>query len=188
MKTEKYSDLYKKVWEKLKKNKYVLAVLIIGAVLILIPFGGDTNGNDTSLQEGEAIIQNDVYSLNEMEDKIAEVLSQIEGAGDVRVVLTLKTSTERIVAVDEETSDMTSTDGETTENDIDSKTSVVIISTGSSSEDVVTLKYIYPEYIGALVVAEGAGNSAVSLRLTEAVKALTGLGTDRISVIKMKNS
>ena len=45
-----------------------------------------------------------------------------------------------------------------------------------------------PEYLGALVVAEGADNAAVRLELLRAVAGLTGLGTDRITVAKMKNS
>ena len=36
------------------------------------------------------------------------------------------------------------------------------------------------------LVAQGAGNAAVRLELVNAVSALLGLGTDKISVVKMK--
>ena len=39
---------------------------------------------------------------------------------------------------------------------------------------------------GAVIVAEGAGQPSVKLALTNAVMSLTGLGADKITVIKMK--
>ena len=53
-------------------------------------------------------------------------------------------------------------------------------------KDAVTVKYIYPEYLGAVIVAEGADNAGVKLALTEAAASVTGLGPNRIKVIKMK--
>ena len=41
-------------------------------------------------------------------------------------------------------------------------------------------------YLGAVVVCDGADSATVRLRIMQAVSALTGLGSDKISVIKMK--
>ena len=46
----------------------------------------------------------------------------------------------------------------------------------------------YPVYRGAVVVCEGAGSPSVELAIVQAVSRLTGLGSDKISVIKMKRS
>ena len=43
-------------------------------------------------------------------------------------------------------------------------------------------------YTGAVVVCRGAGSGAVRLRLTRAVAAFTGLGTDKILVEQWKSS
>jgi stage III sporulation protein AG len=43
-----------------------------------------------------------------------------------------------------------------------------------------------PQYLGAIVVCQGADRSDVRLAIVEAVSALTGLGADKISVLKMK--
>ena len=48
------------------------------------------------------------------------------------------------------------------------------------------LHRIYPEYRGALVVAQGADNAAIKLAITQAVAGLTGLSSDKITVVKMK--
>ena len=42
----------------------------------------------------------------------------------------------------------------------------------------------YPVFQGALVVCEGADQAQVRLAMTQAVSALTGLGTDRITICK----
>lgn len=39
-------------------------------------------------------------------------------------------------------------------------------------------------WAGAVIVCEGAGSAAVRLELTRAVNALTGLSSDRISIVK----
>ena len=179
----KGSELARKVWDKLKKNKIALIVLLAGILLLLIPFGGGSSDPASSDVDSDLTA---AFSLEETEVKIEDALSQIDGAGKVTVVLTLKTSTRRLVARDEEFSEKTSGDGEATDFESDGSVTTVIVS--DDEEDAVTLQYVYPEYTGALVVAEGAGSSEIKLRLTEAVASLTGLGTDKISVIKMKKT
>ena len=183
MKIKNFSGTYGKVWEKISKYKFVLIVLLAGLVLLLIPTG-TSSGEKTAVTD--STVKED-FSLKDQESRIASALSKIEGAGSVTVVLTLKGSTEQIIASDETSSDSTGGNNNAESKTENSKTAV-IISKGSSNESPVTLKYIYPEYLGALVVSQGAGNPTVKLQLIEAVSGLTGLGTDKVTVTKMKNS
>lgn len=154
---------------QLKKNKYIVALLIFGIALLLIPTGGGGKAGDAT--EG---LKEPYFSLSEQERRIEEVLSKIAGAGKVDVMLTLKSGIEREYAVNRDVS------GE------ESQDTYVTIQTGSGTE-AVTVRYIYPIYQGALVVCEGGGSAAVRLQVTEAVAALTGLSTDKITVTKMGN-
>lgn len=160
-------------YRKLFKNKYVLIMAAAGLILMLFSSNSD---RDTSKADTTALSETD-FSVEELEEKIADALSEISGAGKVRVVLTVKSSTEQVVA---ENSESTETSGD---NGTESESSVqtVVIDAGNS-EAPVTLKYIYPEFQGALIIAEGADNAAVRLALTDAVASLTGIGTDRITV------
>ena len=45
---------------------------------------------------------------------------------------------------------------------------------------------LYPTYQGAVVVCQGAGDSRVRLRVMETVAVLTGLSSDKISVVQWK--
>ena len=60
------------------------------------------------------------------------------------------------------------------------------MSTGSGTEEAVSVKTIYPEFQGALVVCQGAGNASVKLEVLKAVSAITGLSSDQISICQRK--
>jgi stage III sporulation protein AG len=173
-----------KVWDKLKKSGVygILIIVLFGALLLLLPSGGD---DAAPAPEADATDAEESFSLAETEARISGALSSIAGAGRVTVVLTLKTSAESVIAADRSASERSGADGG---RDTERTESAVILGKGGSAQSPVTLKRIYPEYLGALIVAQGAGDAAVRLELTRAVAGLTGLGTDKITVTKMKNS
>lgn len=148
---------------QLMKNKYILIVLAAGLLLILLPTG--KGGSETPEPESAGITAPG-FSLGEQERRLAQTLSEIEGAGKVSVMLSLKSGVSQELAV--------------------SGDELLVISAGSGTESAVPLAYIYPEYQGALVVCAGADNAGVRLAVTRAVASVTGLGSDKITVIKMK--
>jgi stage III sporulation protein AG len=181
MKNKGMTELVAKLWSFIKKNVFVIAVLLVGLVLILLPTGSQTAKKDAGTAGKTSGAE---FSLSDTERRIASALSQIQGAGKVAVVLTARCGTEQVLARDETESNSTAGKGDSPESSDQRSSTVVIVSNGSA-ESPVLLKYIYPEYLGALVVAEGADNAAVKLQLTRAVSGLTALGADKIVVTKM---
>ena len=59
-----------------------------------------------------------------------------------------------------------------------------IISAGGGAQAAVELRTVSPQYLGAVVVCDGADAPQVQLAVTQAVAQFTGLSTDRISVLK----
>ena len=94
-------------------------------------------------------------------------------AGETRDV---KGSTRQVLAQDVATSRAGA--------DSEESRSAVVVSRGSGQEEAVALQRLYPAFQGALVVCPGGGEPEVRLALTEAVSALTGLGSDKISICK----
>lgn len=172
------TDKLKKVMEPLLKNKYVLILLAVGLILLLFTSGNDKKTVETNIATG---LTETGFSVDKLENRLADALSSIQGAGKVQVVLTVKSSTEQVVAEDRDSSERITADGSDTENSV----KTVLIDSGSS-ESPVTLKYIYPEFQGALIIAQGADDASVRLALTEAVSSLTDIGSDRITVTKMQ--
>ena len=50
----------------------------------------------------------------------------------------------------------------------------------------VTQSMIKPKIEGAIIIAEGANNSEIKLKITQAVEAATGIATHKIQVFEMK--
>ena len=111
------------------------------------------------------------FSLEEFEEKLARTISQIRGAGEAQVVLSLKSGSRQVLAQDTQRG----ADG-------DSSSSTVTLGRGSGSQEVVPLQTLAPQFQGALVVCPGGEDPEVCLQIIQAVSALTGLGSDRISV------
>lgn len=168
------SKKLRELFSKLGKNKYVVLLLILGAVLLLIPPKNKEEVEETAESPPG-------FSVSEAEKHLEDILSSLDGAGNVKVMLSVKDEGRRIVARDSEISE---NGGDERSSEKNEKT--VIISSGSSKEDAVTLGYVYPEFRGALVAAEGAGSSQIRLDIVESVSAVTGLSSDSIKVIKMK--
>ena len=175
-----------RIVETLLKNKFVLLVILAGVFLMLLTTGGGENtgngGNNANVHSMDTV----EFSLYDQEQRISSALSQIDGAGEVTVILTLRGSAQRVIARDTRASSVNQR-SETGQDSMEQSESTVLISAGSQQQRPVALQYIYPEYLGALVVAQGADNATVRLELLNAVSSLTGLSADRITISRMKN-
>jgi stage III sporulation protein AG len=171
------SDKTKSVTQMLKKNKFILIALIAGILILLLPWGGSKNNVQTvkNLPIPE-------FSLEDQEKKIEAVLSKISGAGKVTVALSLKNDIEREIAWDQDISFRSDENGA---SESDSKSTAVSLQTGSGYQSPITIKYVYPCYQGALVITE-SDSPEVKYQLTRAVSSLTGLTTDKITVVRGK--
>ena len=155
----------------LRRYQYVLLVIAVGAVLLLLP----TGGRDSPQPEEPAREEGASFDLEGFERKLERALSLVEGAGETQVVLTLDGGSRQVLARNQDK------DG----NGGGSNT-VVTVGKGSGQQEVVPLQTVAPQFRGALIVCPGGGDAATRLRLIEAVSALTGLGSDRISVCASK--
>lgn len=167
MKLEKWTGL-------LKKYRLAALVVLLGVVLMLLPTGGKAQ---TSGDGGETLWE--TFSLEETEKRMAEVLGSVEGVGKVRVMLTLRSG--ETLSLAEDSSSALGSGG-----DVRQDSQVLTVNRGSGRQEVVVTKRMYPTYQGAVVVCQGAGNSRVRLQVMETVAVLTGLSSERISVVQWK--
>ena len=158
----------KSIAQKLETFKYPALILLLGLALILWP---------SKQRQPEASVPLPVQaeSAPSVESQMEEILSCIDGAGQVRVLLTRRTGDETVYQTDE-----TGAKGPDSES-----RSVTTVKAGSDAP--VVRQTVYGQYRGALIVCQGADSPAVRLQLVNAVAGLTGLPTDRITVIKMKS-
>lgn len=161
-----------KTADLLKRYKYVFAVIAAGVLLVAWPSGEKT----PSVRESRGMNGTEEnFSVDALEERLSLALSKIEGAGEVSVVLTVRSGMERVLATDRT--------AEEQEGRREMEERVVVID-GDGGEEVLLICQRYPTFQGALIVCRGGDDPQVRLKLTEAVSALTGLGTDRITVCK----
>ena len=152
------------VMEFLRKYRYVAIVLLAGIILMCLPGKNNRTERETT-----------VTSAAETADtarELEQILSQVKGAGEVRVLLTSSQGEKTIYQTDR------SGDG----TNIDT----VLITDADRAQQGLIRQVDPPVYLGAVIVCQGGDDPAVRLAIVEAVSDATGLGADRITVLKMK--
>lgn len=155
----------------LKKYKYAVLVLAVGLVLMALP---------SKTKNTQAVSQNSTTPIQTVDPakELAAILTQIQGVGKVQVLLTVKSGESTVYQTDEDIT--TSETGSTIRKE------TVIITDSERNAQPLVVQVLPPQYLGAVIVCQGAENAAVRLAVVEAVCNATGLGADKISVLKMK--
>ena len=157
-----------KLSEVFSKYRYPTIILLIGLLLMLLP-----GRKDTTMKEPIA-----EHAPETLEERLEQILSTIEGAGEVRVLLTVAHGEQIVYQTDMDTSKAND------KEDIRSQT--ILITDSQNSENGLVQQVNPPNYLGAVITCTGADDPVVRLSIVGAVSTATGLGADRISVIKMK--
>lgn len=126
----------------------------------------------------------------QLEQRLRETLSQMEGVGQVRVMITLKSSQELVVEKEQpylrsSTTESDAQGGSRTVNQFETEENTVYRTDAGASEPYV-IKTLPPRVEGVVVVAEGAGSGTVNRTIVELVQALFGVEAHKVKVVKME--
>ena len=158
----------KEEWKRLKPYRYALGLLALGVALLLIPVGGEKKVSIEPATEEQW--------LQQVQAELSDTLSRVEGAGRLTLMLSVERGMKNALAGD--------TESQLQERGESLRRETVVISQGSGQEAVVVTASSSPVFRGAVVVCEGGDQPSVQLAITRAIAALTGLSSDKISVIK----
>lgn len=165
-----------------KKTQYLIMIIVIAMILLIYFSTFGSSGNKKDAGGGEVTTLAD--STQQLEEKLVNILSKIEGAGEVDVIIHYESTAEQVPAFSEDTTD-TSSSNNGGESSTKSQKSDVAKVQGSSGSDALIIKEIAPEVRGVVVVAQGAGNISVRLNLLEAVTTLLDVPKEKVEVLKM---
>ena len=164
---------------KLKKYRYPALILALGLLLLLLPAGNrqeTTQKAQSKAEPSAAEAESGDFNLTAFTKEAEDLLSQIQGAGTVKLLLTLETDGRRDYLADLSQSQSDSGQQSQTET---------VLTSQSGGETPVVLGRSYPEFRGAVVLCQGADSASLTLSIKEALSSLTGLGMDKITVLKM---
>lgn len=159
-----------KLKEVLIKHKYAFIILLIGISFLLIP--------ERKVDQAQQPIENISETNYLSSETLSEILQTVEGAGQVRVLLSVASGEEILYQADQDVS--ISKDNNTT------KTETVILVDTNRVESGLIKQINPPKYLGAVIVCQGADSPTVKLAITQAVSRIVGLSSDKICVLKMK--
>lgn len=194
-KIEKLKEKIEKNGENKKIENLIVFVIILIVTIIIINTIWNSNDNkekkeseDVSGYKRLATEDNnsDTNESDDLEKKLEQILSKMEGVGKVSVMITYSQGSE-IVPMQNETSksskiNETDSDGGTrTTEQVDSSKEVIY----SNGNKVETQTVKNPIAQGAIVIAEGASNAMVKTNIVSAVEAITGLATYKVQVFEM---
>lgn len=198
---------------KLKKENFVV-VFLIGVLLLVIAWPAEEKTKQSETETGITDTNNGIIGISEEADMISagagsiseketqdyvsslertleEILSAMEGAGRVKVMITLKSSAESVIEKDTVSSRVSSTEVDSaggSRNSADVSAAEETVYTDSGGAETPFIKQvIFPQIEGVVVCAQGAGSDAVNKNITEAIQALFGIDVHKIKVIKMSS-
>lgn len=192
--------------KKIFKKDNLIVLILVGALLVIIALPAKDDGASES-EDAQTEVQNSsvihtedrgvtdaAYSDDEyarqLEQRLNDVLSQMKGVGQVRVMITLKSSPELVVEKEQpylrsSTTENDSQGGNRVVSQTEMEENTVYMTNGSITEPYV-IKTLPPQVEGVVVVAQGAGTGTIDRTIVEMVQALFDVEAHKVKVVKME--
>lgn len=184
--------------EKLRhmRKDQLLIFFLVGVLLLVIALPSGTKEKEKDSRHSEIDGEEAVGTQSEEQDyarylerRLEETLSQLDGAGNVRVMVTLQSSTQKIVEKDTQgerdaITEEDSQGGRRTSENTSHQETTVYEGMGEKSQEPYVSKELTPRVEGVVVLAEGGENALVKRNITEAIQALFGIDTHKIRIMK----
>jgi len=178
-----------------KKNRMnlLLTAFLVGILLLLMgnTFFGTEKEEPKEVDEQETSIGGSVGSEGELEKRMEGILGNIQGAGQVKVMVTYKRQSRSVVAREEKSENsVTNEEGEkgkvkTIENN-KMESTVVLTEDGKGRQTPLILTEEVPEIEGVVVVSQGGNNPEVCAALSMAAQAVLDVPAHKVAILKMK--
>lgn len=156
----------------------ILVVILIVGLILFLKIGGPKNSIKSS-QSTELEYQTTMSYCEQLENKLEKVLSQVKGAGQVKVMISLEGSPELVYAMDSDSKVSSTNSGSTTTS---SSTPIIIQRNGKSGPLILTEKL--PNVKGVIIVSSGANDVSIKIDILNSVSTLLDISTDKINVLK----
>lgn len=188
----KMQDFMQKIKEKKLKRSDWLILVLAGILILIIALPTDTKEKKQAEEEKENISKENntmEASKDEIERKLEDILEKIDGAGDVKVMITYQDSGTQVVEKDKNTSENSLEESDSTGGVRSTKEQQLQESTVYEEADAgntpFVSKELLPKVEGILIVASGGDNQKVKQNISEAVLALFQVEAHRIKIVKM---
>lgn len=184
-------DFWRKLFRPENKKMQGNVLLALTAGILLLVAGNVFFPAEEKKQAELPPVQAETENISgrneaELEQRMAQILSRIDGAGNVEVMLTFSMAEQKIIAHEEKHEESRGEENGRTSESLRTETSVVMLEDGKGSLSPLVLSEASPKVEGVVIVAEGGGSPAVCASLNSAAQALLDVPAHKIAVLKMK--
>lgn len=173
------------------ENIVVFIIILIVTVLIINNMWSGEEKEDTeeSKDSSKVLAKTDSSQQDNLENNLEDILESINGVGKVKVLIKYSESSTVVAMYNETISESTTkeNDGDGGVKDVketENKKEIVYTDEDGTNKPI-TEKVVMPVIEGAIITAQGAGNSNVKASIVSAVEAVTGLAVHKIQVFEM---
>ncbi len=170
-----------------KKKNIILVLGIAGIFLIFISNfipPGKEETEEVNLPPGEPLTVDNYRK--QLEEELAGIVSSIDGAGSVKILITMDSTTEDVFAleknIDQKSQNTGGGESFDSESEYKEENEYVIIKNKDGSEQTVLRKQVMPTIRGVLVVCDGGGNSVTREKITKAVASVLNISSGKVYV------
>ncbi|HZJ78839.1 MAG TPA: hypothetical protein VFD52_08585 [Clostridia bacterium] len=189
-------DIFSDVSKKLKADKKLLCIVlvgIVGMVIILLteigskPESSQYDDSQVSVNQKESV--NEYTYVQEIEQRLTNIVSSIDGAGRAKVMVTLANGAEQVYAKQDKTKSNSSIqgtgEGRSVEDNLEKENEYLVIRSNDNSENGLIIKIIQPDIRGVAIVCEGADSIIVKQSIINTVTAVLGISSTKVNIAKM---
>lgn len=182
-----------------RDNMIVLALSGILMMVIALPSGKkeEASSSKSGLLDSEAVMMDseerrDGFSEEEeLEERLEDFLSCMEGVGRVKVMVTLSAGPEEVVEKDgpvsrSQTSESDSAGGSRSVTLSEQQEDTVFTTDSAGNQVPYVKKTLAASVEGVTVLAEGGDSPVIQKHITDVIKALFGIEAHKIKVAKME--
>lgn len=175
--------LKEKIIDMLNKDKKVVFFMLLGLMGVFLIFLSEINFDTNNDSVEKCSQQNSDYEYCDyLETKIGEIVSSIDGAGKVKVMITLSESVEYVYAKNQNDTKKINENSENSDN----KSDFVIIENNDNDSGLL-IKTYEPKIRGVAIVCSGGDNVNVQQQIYSTVSAVLNVSTARISISKLSS-
>ena len=181
-----------KIKQMLLKDKTRFFVIFLGVIGIMLIF--TSNFSKGKLKENKKIDKDfsilDTYEYKkQLEENLKNIISEISGVGNTKVLVTLENSMQNVYATEQKKNKEAVEDKNENErskrqesNEIETK--YITIKDSDGTEKALSVMQIQPTVKGVVVICSGGDNIDVKNKVIEAVKTALNITSKRVFVTK----
>ena len=192
-------DTLRKIFKD-KDKPFLIRLMVLAVLGIVLLLGSNLllRGQDKSAKEppvpksensSNTMFAESAYE-RELEERLSGLLSKVEGAGKVEVMISISYGTEIILAENTSSNETWTQEADSAGGSRENRTKVTennkIMMQGASGQTPLIVKEIVPKVEGVIIVAQGGGDVLIKEALMNAAKTVLGIEIHKVQVLKMK--